>query len=99
MAELIGEDRLRGWIDARPWRQVDGALERSWRFPDFAGALAFVVAVGGLAEAQSHHPDIALHDFNVVTLRLATHSAGGVTEHDLELAERVDELQERDSQA
>ncbi|WP_210492220.1 4a-hydroxytetrahydrobiopterin dehydratase [Patulibacter sp. SYSU D01012] len=99
MAELIGEARLGDWVAGRAWRVDGAALERSWRFPDFAAALGFVNAVGGLAEAQSHHPDIALHDFNVVTLRLATHSAGGVTEHDLELAERVDELQDRDTDA
>lgn len=99
MAELIGEARLRDWRASREWRADGGALERTWRFADFAAALAFVNAVGGLAEAQSHHPDVALHDFNLVTLRLSTHSAGGVTEHDLELAERVDELQERDTQA
>jgi 4a-hydroxytetrahydrobiopterin dehydratase len=55
--------------------------------------VSFVTAVAGLAEAQGHHPDIALHDLNHVRLRLVTHSAGGVTENDTELAERVDELQ------
>lgn len=93
MADLIGEGRLDAWIAERDWRREDGGLERDWRFDDFAGALGFVNAVGGLAEAQGHHPDITLHDYSRVRLRLLTHSASGVTEHDLELAERIDELQ------
>ena len=93
MADLIGEARLDGWLAEREWTRRDGAIERDWGFADFAAALAFVNAVGGLAEAQGHHPDIALHDYNRVRLRVWTHSQGGVTDNDLELAERVDELQ------
>lgn len=93
MADLIGEGRLDTWLQAHAWARQDGGLEREWTFKDFLGAVAFVNAVAGLAEAQGHHPDIALHDYNQVRLRLTTHSAGGITENDLELAERVDELQ------
>lgn len=93
MADLIGEGRLGAWLEGREWEHRDGAIERDRSFPDFAAALAFVNAVGGLAEAQGHHPDIALHDYDHVRLRIWTHSQGGVTDHDLELAERVDELQ------
>ncbi|EHN09851.1 pterin-4a-carbinolamine dehydratase [Patulibacter medicamentivorans] len=95
MADLIDGGRLAAWTAGRAWAQREGGLEREWTFPDFAAALEFVNAVGGLAEAQGHHPDIHLHDWNRVGLRLRTHSAGGITDHDLELAERVDELQDR----
>ncbi len=87
---------------------VDGALsERStgWRREadtlvlevdrgDFAAALAFVDAVGALAEAANHHPDIDLR-WSRVTLRLSTHSAGGLTARDLDLAREVDGLLEQ----
>ena len=73
------------------WPEVDGALEREFRFDGFAGALAFVNRVGELAETENHHPDIAIH-YNRVVLRWSTHSAGGVTERDRELAARVSEL-------
>jgi 4a-hydroxytetrahydrobiopterin dehydratase len=93
MADLIGAARLDAWLQAHAWTLEGNGLQIERRFADFAAALAFVNAVGGLAEAQGHHPDIALHDYDMVRLRLWTHSAGGVTEHDLELAERIDELQ------
>lgn len=97
MADLIEERRLRDWLDGPgegAWSVVDGGLERTWRLEDFAAALRFVDAVGGLAEAQGHHPDIHLVDYREVRLRLVTHSAGGITEQDLELAERIGELQQ-----
>ena len=58
MADLIGETRLDAWLEERAWSRRGEALEREWSFGDFAGALAFVNAVGGLAESQGHHPDI-----------------------------------------
>ncbi|HEY2937952.1 MAG TPA: 4a-hydroxytetrahydrobiopterin dehydratase [Gaiellaceae bacterium] len=73
------------------WSEVDGALEREFRFDDFAAALAFVNRVGGLAESENHHPDIAIH-YNRVVLRWWTHSAGGITDRDRELAGRVSGL-------
>jgi len=73
------------------WTEVNGALEREFRFDDFAQALAFVNRVGELAEAADHHPDIELR-YNRVTLRWWTHSAGGITERDRDLAARTSEL-------
>lgn len=71
--------------DPDGWDEVDDALERTFEFDDFVGALAFVNRVGELAEAENHHPDIAIH-YNRVTLRWWTHTAGGVTDRDRELA-------------
>jgi 4a-hydroxytetrahydrobiopterin dehydratase len=73
------------------WSEVDGALQREFRFEDFVGALAFVNRVGELAEAENHHPDIAIH-YNHVTLRWWTHSAGGITDRDRELATKTSGL-------
>ena len=73
------------------WREVDGALERDFRFRDFAEALAFVNRVGALAEAEDHHPDFAVH-WNRVTLRWWTHVRNAITERDVELAARTNEL-------
>jgi 4a-hydroxytetrahydrobiopterin dehydratase len=73
------------------WSEVDGALERTFDFRDFREALAFVNGVGELAEAENHHPDIAIH-YNRVTLRWWTHTAGGITDRDRELAAKTSDL-------
>ena len=67
------------------WNEVDDALERTFTFAGFREALAFVNRVGELAESESHHPDIEIH-YDRVKLRWWTHTAGGVTERDRDLA-------------
>jgi 4a-hydroxytetrahydrobiopterin dehydratase len=74
------------------WREEDNALVQDFEFADFARAMVFVNEVAKLAEAVGHHPDILVHDWNQVRLRLSTHSKGGVTDADRELAEQIDHL-------
>jgi 4a-hydroxytetrahydrobiopterin dehydratase len=73
------------------WIDSDGALERTFELPSFREAIAFVNRVADLAEEANHHPDIAV-SYRKVTLRWTTHSAGGITERDYELAARTDAL-------
>jgi 4a-hydroxytetrahydrobiopterin dehydratase len=73
------------------WDEVDGALQREFRFKDFAAAMDFVNRVAETAEKANHHPDIAIH-YNRVVLRFWTHSKNAITELDLELAARTGSL-------
>lgn len=73
------------------WRRDGDVLVKELRFGSFPAALAYVQAVGGIAEAMGHHPDIDVR-WRTVVLRATTHSAGGLTELDLALAARIDEL-------
>jgi 4a-hydroxytetrahydrobiopterin dehydratase len=75
------------WIDSQ------GALERTFELPSFPEAIAFVNRVAELAEEANHHPDITV-SYRKVTLRWTTHSAGGITDRDHELATRTNELVE-----
>ena len=76
---------LDGWSKAEAW------IEKRFRFKNFLRAMSFVNAVAYLAETENHHPDIVIH-YNEVTLRNWTHAAGGITEHDFSLAEKIDGL-------
>jgi 4a-hydroxytetrahydrobiopterin dehydratase len=73
------------------WTETGGALERTFELASFTEAIAFVNRVAELAERENHHPDIAIA-YKKVTLRWTTHSAGGITDRDRELAARSDEL-------
>lgn len=78
---------------SQTWQTEGDALTRDREFADFAAALAFVNAVGAVAEARGHHPDILLHGWNHVRLTLRTHDAGGtVTDADHALAAAIDAL-------
>jgi 4a-hydroxytetrahydrobiopterin dehydratase len=73
------------------WHEVDGALERTFELPSFPEAIAFVNRVAELAEREGHHPDVTI-SYKKVTLRWVTHSAGGITDRDHELAARSADL-------
>ena len=73
------------------WKEVDAHIEQEFTFTDFKSALAFVNKSGGLAEEQNHHPDIEL-GYGKVKIKLTTHSQGGVTNKDWELAHLIDKL-------
>ena len=73
------------------WDRQGDELVKTRRGKDFADALAYVNAVGALAAEMNHHPDIDIR-WNTVTLRLSTHSDGGITRLDLDLARRIDAL-------
>lgn len=78
------------------WRVDDDLrLEREFRFKDFKGALAFTNAVGAVAEAENHHPDIYL-SWGKVRATLWTHKAKGLTENDFILAAKIDALTKAD---
>jgi 4a-hydroxytetrahydrobiopterin dehydratase len=73
------------------WTREGDELTTTVKLHDFVGALAFVNAVGAVAEAANHHPDIDIR-WNKVHLVLATHDSGGITLLDLALAGAIDRL-------
>jgi 4a-hydroxytetrahydrobiopterin dehydratase len=89
--DLLSDDQVEQAIAGRQWRREGSTLVKSLRLKDFAEALEFVNRVGAVAEERNHHPDISI-SWNQVTLTLTTHSAGGLTAADLELAEAIDAL-------
>ena len=93
MPEVLAADAVDAALADRAigWRREGSELVKEVRRDGFAGALGFVNDVGALAEAANHHPDIDIR-WDTVTLRLSTHSAGGLTEKDLSLAAQVDQL-------
>jgi len=82
MDELAGTD----------WRREGDAIIRDLKFDDFAAAMAYVNKVAALAEEANHHPDILVHGWNNVRLTLTTHSEGGLTDNDFQMARRIDEI-------
>jgi 4a-hydroxytetrahydrobiopterin dehydratase len=74
------------------WRLVDQHhLEKAYAFPDFLSALAFTNQVGALAEAEGHHPDLAL-SWGRVAVSIWTHKIDGLTPSDFVLAAKIDRL-------
>lgn len=85
----LDDARLAEALASLLWQRDRETLIRTVRRRDFRDAIAFVGIVADIAEAMDHHPDIDIR-WRDVTLRVTTHSAGGLTEMDLEFARRVD---------
>jgi len=90
MAEKLSEENVQSRLVRQPGWEADAnnSIARSFSFTDHIAAVGFVVRVAMVAEVLNHHPDVHLV-YNRVDITLSTHDAGGVTEKDLELAERI----------
>ena len=73
------------------WRLEGAAIQKQYVFDSFMPAIGFVNRVAALAEAADHHPDIAVQ-YKKVTMTLSTHSAGGLTQKDFDLARQMDSV-------
>jgi 4a-hydroxytetrahydrobiopterin dehydratase len=74
------------------WMKEGNLIERQFQFKDFVEALSFVNKVGEEAEKMNHHPDIFIHSWNKVKITISTHSEGGITNKDFQLAEKIEGL-------
>ncbi len=92
-SELLphGEIQQRIGRDIPAWRLEGDALRRLYRVNGFRSALIVANTIGHLAEAAWHHPDLTI-SWGKVEVSLWSHDAGGVTERDLELARRIEDV-------
>lgn len=89
---LLSDQEVSDGLARGEWRREGDAIVSDRKLVDFARAIAFVNRVAELAEQANHHPDILVHGWNHVRLTLSTHSQGGITQADLDMAARIDEL-------
>lgn len=76
----------------RDWKQTGDAIEKNVTLKDFQQAIAFINQVAQIAEAENHHPDICLWNWNNVKLTLSTHKVHGLTAMDFTVASKIDQL-------
>jgi 4a-hydroxytetrahydrobiopterin dehydratase len=93
--QALTPERIRQLQQEVPQWQVseDGkCLRRGWRMENFSAALEFFNAVGKIAEAEDHHPDLHLTGYRNVSIALSTHAIGGLSENDFILAAKINEV-------
>lgn len=95
MSDVLSNDAVaQALADLPGWAGNSLALQRSVEFSDFRSAIHAVTEVANVAEALDHHPDIDIR-WRTVTFSVSTHSAGGVTSRDIDLARRISQIVER----
>ncbi len=77
--------------DLPGWEQREQSIVKTYKLRNFAQAMSFVNRVAAIAETANHHPDIDIR-WNKVTLVLSTHSAGGLTDNDFQVAGQIEDV-------
>ena len=77
--------------DLKEWRKIDKKLEKNFKFKDFVEAFSFVTKIALIAEKMNHHPDMKI-TYNNVDIELTTHDINGISQNDITLARKIDEL-------
>ena len=88
---LAGAELLQALQNLPGWNLHGNAIERVFDFPNFVEAMGFVNRIAEAAEAMNHHPDITIN-YNKVKLSLMSHDSGGVTQRDLRMAGKINEI-------
>jgi 4a-hydroxytetrahydrobiopterin dehydratase len=88
---LSGAELHQAVEDLAGWSAHGDTIERVFEFPNFVEAMGFVNRIAEAAEAVNHHPDITIN-YNKVKLSLTSHDSGGVTQRDLRMAGKINEL-------
>ena len=74
------------------WRRKRNAITKEFVLPSFTGATRFIAKLATPANKMDHHPDVQLYRYKRVKILLTTHSAGGLTQNDFDLAAKIDAL-------
>ncbi len=91
----LTDDEIASGLGGLPGWEGDGAeISKEFELGNFKDAVSFVVRLSYEAESRNHHPDLEVH-YNRVKVTLSTHSEGGVTDKDLDLAGAIEGLSAR----
>ena len=92
MSDLIDESEIEAALKKHPdWELEGNTIRRTIEFEEYMEGIDFVNDLAEIAEEAQHHPDIEIQ-YTKITLTLTTHDAGGLTDADLEMAQRIDNL-------
>jgi len=97
MAERLSDIAIQRELGNLPgWSRRGDVITKTFQFKNFLNGINFVTVVAKAAEAADHHPDIDIR-YTKITCTLSTHSAGGITQKDLDMAKQIDRVQEQAS--
>lgn len=92
MADLLSDSEIETQLPAH-WEREGDEITRTYEFDEYLDGVGFAAGAGGVAEERWHHPEMTI-SWCEVEVRLTTHDAGGITENDIDMAERLDDIYE-----
>jgi 4a-hydroxytetrahydrobiopterin dehydratase len=92
MADLLSDDEIEAKLgELEGWERDGDAIAKTFKRDDFVGSVEFVRKLVEPAEDMGHHPDLSI-SWDEVRVSITTHSEGGLTGNDFELARRIDSI-------
>ena len=91
--EKLSDEEIRNALkNLAGWEYANGSIKKTFKTPNFPTTMGFVTAVGGFCQKRNHHPDYILMKFKEVEVSFSTHSAGGITQNDIEIASDLEKI-------
>jgi 4a-hydroxytetrahydrobiopterin dehydratase len=89
---VLTDSEIQNALGSLPgWQKNGAAIQRNFEFPDFKAAMQFVNKIADAAEQANHHPDIDIR-YNKVTMALVSHDSGGITQRDVRMASKINQI-------
>jgi 4a-hydroxytetrahydrobiopterin dehydratase len=93
MAEkLTGEQITKALKELNGWTYENNAIKKIFKTGSYPATMGFVTAIGGFCQKRNHHPDYILMKFKEVEVSFSTHSAGGITQNDIDIAKDIEQI-------
>lgn len=92
MEKLNEKDILEALKGLKGWSYENGSIKKTFNTRNYPATMGFVAAVGGFCQKRNHHPDYVLMKFKEVEVSFSTHSAGGVTQNDIDIASDLEKI-------
>lgn len=78
--------------DLEGWSHENGSIKKTFKTKNYPATMGFVASLGGFCQKRNHHPDYVLMKFKEVEVSFSTHSAGGVTQNDIDAASDLEKI-------
>ncbi|MBZ0204508.1 MAG: 4a-hydroxytetrahydrobiopterin dehydratase [Ignavibacteria bacterium] len=92
MEKLSKEEIIKALAGLPGWKYEKGSIIKIFKTKNYPSTMGFVAAVGGFCQKRNHHPDYVLMKFKEVEVSFSTHSAGGITQNDIDAAADLDKI-------
>jgi 4a-hydroxytetrahydrobiopterin dehydratase len=91
--EKLSEKQITDALAQLPgWAYENGSIKKTYKTQNYPATMGFVAAVGGFCQKRNHHPDYVLMKFKEVEVSFSTHSAGGITQNDIDIAGDLEKI-------
>jgi 4a-hydroxytetrahydrobiopterin dehydratase len=93
MEEKLSQQQIQEKLKELPgWIYENGSIKKTFTTQNYPSTMGFVAAIGGFCQRRNHHPDYILMKYKEVEVSFSTHSAGGITQNDIDIAKDIEKI-------